>query len=95
MKFYPEWIEKHHVNTAKLSECMVAGTKDFDAGNIDKYTVGELVEDSAQDICPLWWLDKFYNAISDGVDKVIARQVNSDHSDIRNAAGYIAVWFKM
>lgn len=52
---------------------MVAGTKDFDAGNVDEYPVGKLTEGSTQSICPMWWLDECYNAIPDGVDKVIAR----------------------
>lgn len=73
---------------------MVAGTKDFDAGNVYEYTVGELTEGSAQGICPLWWLDECYNTIPDGVDKVIARRVNADHSDmLRNADGYMTAWF--
>ena len=69
---------------------MVAGTKDLDVGNVDEYTVGELAEGSAQGICPLWWLNECYNTIPDGVDKVIARRIKADHSDmLRNADGYM------
>jgi len=42
----------------------------------------------------LWWLDECYNTIPDGVDQVIARRVNADHSDmLRNADGYMTAWF--
>ena len=57
---------------------MVAGTKDFDAGNVDEYPVGKLTEGSTQSIYPMWWLDECYNAIPYGVDKVIARRVHAD-----------------
>lgn len=73
---------------------MTAGTRFFDAGNVEEYTVGKLTEGSAQGICPLWWLDECYNAIPEGVDKVIARKVNADHGDmLRGAAGYMTAWF--
>lgn len=73
---------------------MTAGTKDFDAGNVDEYTVGELAKGSAQGICPLWWLNECYNAIPESVDKVMARKVNADHGDmLRSADGYMTAWF--
>lgn len=73
---------------------MVAGTKDFDAGNVDEYTIGELAEGKAQGICPLWWLNECYDAIPDGVDKLMARKVAADHGDmLRCADGYMTAWF--
>lgn len=71
---------------------MVAGTKDFDAGNMTEYSE-TLPEGKAQGICPLWWMEECYAAIPDGVDKVIARRVNADHGDmLRGADGYMTAW---
>lgn len=82
-------------NPAKINiPCfMAAGTKDFDAGNMLEYSE-KLPEGKAQGICPLWWLKECYNAIPDGIDKVIARRTNADHGDmLRCADGYMTAWF--
>jgi len=72
---------------------MVAGTKDFDAGNMTEYSE-TLPEGKVQGICPLWWLNECYDAVSDDVDKVIARQTGKDHGDmLRSADGYMTAWF--
>lgn len=72
---------------------MVAGTKDFDAGNMTEYSE-TLPEGRAQGICPLWWLNECYDAVSDDVDKVIARRAGKDHGDmLRTADGYMTAWF--
>ena len=72
---------------------MVAGTKDIDAGNMSEYSE-TLPEGKAQGICPLWWLNECYDAISDDVDKVIARRTGKDHGDmLRSADGYMTAWF--
>ena len=72
---------------------MVAGTMIFDAGNMNEYTA-TLGEGEAQGICPLWWLEECYNAIPDGVPKIIARQTDKDHGDmLRTADGYMTAWF--
>lgn len=72
---------------------MVAGTKDFDAGNMTEYSE-TLPEGKAQGICPLWWLNECYSSISDDVNKVVARQVGKDHGDmLRSADGYMTAWF--
>lgn len=72
---------------------MVAGTKTMDAGNMNEYTA-TLGEGEAQGICPLWWLEECYNAIPDGVPKIIARQTDKDHGDmLRTADGYMTAWF--
>lgn len=72
---------------------MVAGTKDFDAGNMSEYSE-TLPEGKAQGICPLWWLNECYAAISDDVVKGIARRTNADHGDmLRTPDGYMTAWF--
>lgn len=72
---------------------MVAGTKDFDAGNMMEYSE-TLPEGKVQGICPLWWLNECYDSVSDDVDKVIARQIGKDHGDmLRSADGYMTAWF--
>lgn len=72
---------------------MVAGTGSFDAGSMIEYAE-TLPAGKAQGICPLWWLNECYDAIPDGVDKVIARQTGKDHGDmLRSADGYMTAWF--
>lgn len=72
---------------------MVSGTGAFDAGNMPEYSE-TLPEGKAQGICPLWWLKECYDAIPDGVDKVIARQTGKDHGDmLQTADGYMTAWF--
>lgn len=73
---------------------MVAGTGMMDAGNMDAYSSGPLLEGSAQGICPLWWLEECYDAIPESDSKVIARMVGKDHGDmLRSADGYMTAWF--
>lgn len=72
---------------------MVSGTEMFDAGNMSEYSE-TLPEGKAQGICPLWWLNECYDSITNGVDKVIARQTGKDHGDmLQSADGYMAAWF--
>lgn len=53
-----------------------------------------LPENKVQGICPLWWLNECYDAVSDDVDKVIARQTGKDHGDMLcSADGYMTAWF--
>lgn len=72
---------------------MTAGTGIWDAGNLTEYTK-TIGDGEAQGICPLWWLEECYEAISDDTDKVIARHRDSDHGDIQHKAdGYMTAWF--
>lgn len=72
---------------------MVAGTKYWDAGDMMEYSES-LPEGKAQGICPLWWLNECYDAVSNDTIKVVARQVDKDHGDIlRSADGYMTAWF--
>lgn len=72
---------------------MVAGTGNWDAGNMTEYT-DTLAKGEAQGICPLWWLTECYSAIPGSTTKIIARMPNHDHGDIINAAdGYMTAWF--
>ena len=62
---------------------MVAGTKKVDAG-----------DGKNSGICPLVELQEKYNNISDGVSKIIARRVDTDHGDmLPYADGYMTAWF--
>ena len=71
---------------------MVAGTGNMDAGNMDKYTES-LEKGEAQGICPKWWLDECYDAITANT-KMVARRKDKDHGDmLRWADGYMTAWF--
>lgn len=62
---------------------MVAGTKKTDAG-----------DGKNSGICPLVELQEKYSNISDGVSKIIARRVDTDHGDmLPYADGYMTAWF--
>lgn len=62
---------------------MVAGTKEVDAG-----------DGKNSGICPLVELQEKYNNISDGVSKIIARRVDTDHGEmLPYADGYMTAWF--
>ena len=65
---------------------MVAGTLKADAG--------DGVEGSSNvGIAPLFSLQDNYAAISDGVEKVMARRVGADHGDMLvYADGYMTAW---
>ncbi len=68
---------------------LVAGT-----GNADAGTATQKADTEGQGICPLWSLSENFNAISDTVDKVMAREVGKDHGDmLRSADGYMTAWF--
>ncbi len=71
---------------------IVAGTGNFDAGNMNTYT--ETVSgEEAQGICPLWWLNEIYDTIPSDT-KIIARRKDKDHGDmLRYADGYMTAWF--
>lgn len=82
-----------NLSNVQIPIFMVAGTKDLDAGNMAEYSE-TVPEGKAQGICPLWWLIECYDAVSDNVDKVIARQEGKDHGDmLRSADGYMIAWF--
>ena len=71
---------------------MVAGTGNFDAGNMNSYSKTVSGEE-AQGICPLWWLNECYDAITSNI-KIIARRQDKDHGDmLRYADGYMTAWF--
>lgn len=73
---------------------MAAGTNIMDAGNMSEYSPA-LPEGKAQGICPLWWLNECYDTIPLNVDKIIARRVDKDHSDmLRSADGYMTAWYQ-
>lgn len=68
---------------------LVAGT-----GNADAGTATQKTDTEGQGICPLWSLSENFNAISETVDKVMARKVGKDHGDmLRCADGYMTAWF--
>lgn len=72
---------------------MVAGTNHWDAGDMTEYSE-VLPEGKGQGICPLWWLNECFDAVSKDVDMVIARQIGKDHGDILHSAdGYMTAWF--
>jgi len=71
---------------------MIAGTKNMDAGNMKTYTES-LSKGEAQGICPLWWLNECYDAMTANT-KIIARFKDKDHGDmLRCADGYMTAWF--
>ncbi|SEJ95552.1 Alpha/beta hydrolase family protein [Paenibacillus polymyxa] len=79
----------YDVSKIKIPYFMVAGTGDFDAGTAEDITATE-----GQGITPLWSLNTNYSNIPDTVTKVMARRVNTDHSDMVNHAdGYMTAWF--
>ncbi|WP_411342539.1 hypothetical protein ACE3MZ_12725 [Paenibacillus sp. WLX1005] len=68
---------------------MVAGTGAFDAG-----IATSIQAKQGQGIAPLWSLQTNYDRISDKDNKIMARRVNTDHSDMLNHAdGYMTAWF--
>ncbi len=82
-----EW--SYDMSKVNIPCFMVAGTGFFDAGKTQDPTATD-----GQGICPLWGLTENYNAISDTVTKLMAREKDKDHSDmLRYADGYMTAWF--
>lgn len=79
-----EW--PYDVSKINIPYFMVAGTLKADAG--------DGVEGSSNvGIAPLFSLQDNYAAISDGVEKVMARRVGADHGDMLvYADGYMTAW---
>ncbi len=60
-----------------------AGTGTLDAG-----------DGGDNGISPLWSMQEKYNAISNDVQKIMARRINTDHGDmLPYADGYMTAWF--
>ncbi|MDN4085404.1 poly(ethylene terephthalate) hydrolase family protein [Paenibacillus polymyxa] len=79
----------YDISKVDIPYFMVAGTGYFDAGTAEDITATE-----GQGITPLWSLQKNYADIPDTVTKVMARRVNTDHSDmLTHADGYMTAWF--
>ncbi|MGN0517126.1 MAG: alpha/beta hydrolase [Acutalibacteraceae bacterium] len=76
----------YDVSKISIPYFMVAGTMKMDAG--------DGVEGSSNvGIAPLFSLQENYAAIPDGVEKVMARRVNTDHGDmLQYADGYMTAW---
>lgn len=73
----------------------VARTGTWDTGTV---TSSEQTNDEkngiVQGICPLWSLHESYDAIPDGVDKVMSRRQDADHGDSYLRCGpYMTAWF--
>lgn len=82
-----EW--SYDVSKVNIPYFMVAGTGYYDAGTAEDITTTE-----GQGICPLWSLKKNYGDIPNGVTKIMARRVNTDHSDmLTHGDGYMTAWF--
>lgn len=82
-----EW--RYDISRVAVPCFMVAGTGKGDAG-----TAMDRAATEGQGICPLWAMVENYDAIPDGVDKVMARRVGKDHGDmLRYADGYMTAWF--
>ncbi|MEE3488366.1 MAG: alpha/beta hydrolase [Bulleidia sp.] len=74
----------YDVSKVSIPYMMVAGTNASDAGD-GKDNAG---------IAPLSSLNENFDAIPDGVPKVMAREKNMDHGDmLRFADGYMTAWF--
>ena len=77
----------YDVSRVGIPYMMVAGTGAADGGDRDQGgdTAG---------IAPLSSLEENYDAIPDGVPKVMARERGRDHGDmLRYADGYMTAWF--
>ncbi|MCD8040383.1 MAG: alpha/beta hydrolase [Clostridia bacterium] len=82
-----EW--EYDVSGINIPYLMVAGTGYIDAGTAENITV-----EDEQGICPLYSLKENYNNLSDDVDKVMMRRVDTDHGDMLPMAdGYMTAWF--
>lgn len=77
----------YDVSKVKIPYMMVAGTGVADGG--------DGIEGSNNvGIAPLFSLQENFDAISDDVTKVMAREKNKDHGDmLRYADGYMTAWF--
>ncbi|WNS45165.1 alpha/beta hydrolase [Paenibacillus sp. MMS20-IR301] len=85
--FGTDW--SYDITKVNIPYFMVAGTGNFDAGTAEDIRATE-----GQGIAPLWSMNKNYSIIPDTVTKVMARRVNTDHSDMLNHAdGYMTAWF--
>lgn len=79
----------YDVTNIHIPYMMVAGTGAFDAG-----TATNIQAKQGQGIAPLWSLQTNYDRISTKDNKIMARRVNIDHSDMLNHAdGYMTAWF--
>ncbi|WFR60946.1 alpha/beta hydrolase [Paenibacillus amylolyticus] len=79
----------YDVSKVHIPSFMVAGTGSFDAG-----TAEDIMATEGQGIAPLWSLQKNYEDIPDTVTKIMARRINTDHSDmLTHADGYMTAWF--
>ena len=78
---------EYDVSKIQIPYFMVAGTLQVDAG--------DGIEGSSNvGIAPLFSLQENYDAISEQVEKIMARRVNTDHGDmLPYADGYMTAWF--
>ena len=78
---------EYAVSKIQIPYFMVAGTLQVDAG--------DGIEGSSNvGIAPLFSLQENYDAISEQVEKIMARRVNTDHGDmLPYADGYMTAWF--
>ena len=78
---------EYDVSKIQIPYFMVAGTLQVDAG--------DGIEGSSNvGIAPLFSLQENYAAISEQVEKIMARRVNTDHGDmLPYADGYMTAWF--
>ena len=78
---------EYDVSKIQIPYFMVAGTLQVDAG--------DGIEGSSNvGIAPLFSLQENYVAISEQVEKIMARRVNTDHGDmLPYADGYMTAWF--
>lgn len=82
-----EW--EYDISKLNIPCFLVAGTGNADAGTATDKNAAE-----GQGICPRWSLKENFQAISDTVDKVMARRIGKDHGDmLRYADGYMTAWF--
>lgn len=79
----------YDVSRIHIPYLMVAGTGVSDAG-----TAEDITPTDGQGICPLWSMTENYDAISESVTKIMAREVGKEHGDmLRSADGYMTAWF--
>lgn len=77
----------YDVSKVSIPYMMVAGTQQMDAGD-------GIEGSSSVGIAPLFSLQANFDAISDDVTKVMAREKGRDHGDmLRYADGYMTAWF--
>lgn len=79
----------YDLSRVNIPTFLAAGTGNFDAGTAkDSYAT------EGQGITPLWSLHAGYEALSDSVDKIIARKTAIDHGETYQAIdGYMTAWF--